>query len=418
MAQTTFTQRSLLSLKTFQKSEFFWDRDFRDGAFGVRVYATGKKVFVFDYRNEDGRQCRVTIGDVDRISLADARAKARAIYADAKRGKDESAERRKQRECPTLAALLDEYKPLWFSKLAPKTAYDTANRIDRYILPVFGDRKINEISRDDVFGFLRKIGCNQGAPVQADRVKETLRKIFNHACERGLIHANPAAKVESFQTKEQKGGREHTLSDAQLIAYWAATEVEEQPIRSYFRLLYLVVQRSGELARARWSDISFEEELWEFPKTKSGNMQVIPLTPLIIEELKKLRAANEAARARSRLADSSHYSEYLFPSPRLDKKGPPHMRNFAKACDRIEQRMGCKFTPHDLRRTAATVMRRLKIPSHVVAKVLNHRPRTSQMKCLERYDRYDEVPEMKEALLKLSEWIQKLITQKSGSDES
>ncbi len=102
----------------------------------MRVYATGKKVFVFDYRNETGRQCRVTIGDVDRISLADARARARAIYADAKRGKDESAERRKHRECPTLAALIDEYKPLWFSKLAPKTAYDTANRIDRYILPV------------------------------------------------------------------------------------------------------------------------------------------------------------------------------------------------------------------------------------------------------------------------------------------
>jgi integrase len=418
MASITLTQRSLISLKTDLNSEFFWDRDFRDGAFGVRVYASGKKVFVYDYRNQGGRQRRVTLGDVTRLSLADARARAREIYTEARRGKDESLERKRHRECPTLASLIHEFKPIWFPNLAPKTVYDTERRINNYILPAFGEYKITDISRDDVYRFLSEIACKRGARVQADRVKEILRKILNHALERGLIETNPATKIQSFQTKQQKEGRSVHLSEPQLVLLWAATEPEPQPIRSLFRLIFLTGQRSGEVCRARWTDICFETNRWEFQRTKSGNIQVVPLSPLIIAELEDLKMANEEARARSRLPDPSHYSKYLFPSPRSTRKGEPHISSIAKACDRIETRMGIKFTPHDLRRTAATTMRGLSVSSDIVKKVLNHREKGSQMKCLARYDRYDELPEMQEAYDKLSNKMCELLNRNDDEGES
>lgn len=48
------------------------------------------------------------------------------ICADAKRDKDESAERLNPRACPTLATPLHEHKPFRFSQLAPKAADYTA----------------------------------------------------------------------------------------------------------------------------------------------------------------------------------------------------------------------------------------------------------------------------------------------------
>ena len=62
------------------------------------------------------------------------------------------------------------------------------------------------------------------------------------------------------------------------------------------------------------------------------------------------------------------------------------------------------FTPHDLRRTARTLMSRLEIPHHIRERVLNH----SQGKIEAVYDQFDYLKEKRAALNKLANEIDRI----------
>jgi integrase len=66
------------------------------------------------------------------------------------------------------------------------------------------------------------------------------------------------------------------------------------------------------------------------------------------------------------------------------------------------------FTPHDLRRTAASHMTRIGVPRLHVEKVLNH----STGDIAEVYDRHDYLPEKKAALEKWATHLEEIIAGK------
>ena len=80
--------------------------------------------------------------------------------------------------------------------------------------------------------------------------------------------------------------------------------------------------------------------------------------------------------------------------------------------DEEGQLFGCEpFTPHDLRRTAASFMTKLGVPRLHVEKVLNH----STGDIAEVYDRHDYLPEKRAAL---ERWGSALTDISVGKDPS
>lgn len=57
-------------------------------------------------------------------------------------------------------------------------------------------------------------------------------------------------------------------------------------------ILLLTGQRRGELALARWSDISFEEKTWTIPDehSKSGRGHIVPLSEWAVKEFRALKS--------------------------------------------------------------------------------------------------------------------------------
>ena len=75
--------------------------------------------------------------------------------------------------------------------------------------------------------------------------------------------------------------------------------------------------------------------------------------------------------------------------------------------DRLQKSLGSSldhFTAHDLRRTVATELSRLKIDRVVIAKIRGHRWADREVTAV--YDRWDKLPEMREALRR--RWSSKL----------
>ena len=166
-------------------------------------------------------------------------------------------------------------------------------------------------------------------------------------------------------------------------------EGEEEPVASIYRLILLTGQRGGEVKTMRWEDIS--GELWTIPaaRTKNGREQKVPLSPLAVEVLAKVRASTKK------------HSAWVFPS----SLGEKPVKWLSKANERLRASCGFDFAPHDLRRTAATGMSRKGVDDVTIGKILNHawadRNVTAKV-----YNRWEKLPEMRRAL---ERWASELL---------
>lgn len=84
-----------------------WD----DGlsGFGVRVFSSGRKTFVIQYRNAHGASRRLTIGKLGEITPEEARKAAAKLLAGARLGSDPAAVRAEARNAPRIADLITAY---------------------------------------------------------------------------------------------------------------------------------------------------------------------------------------------------------------------------------------------------------------------------------------------------------------------
>ncbi|MFA7602108.1 MAG: integrase arm-type DNA-binding domain-containing protein, partial [Novosphingobium sp.] len=157
---------------------FVWD-DLLPG-FGVRVWPSGKKVFVAQYRS--GRRTRrIKIGLVGALNVEEGRKQAKVILGDVARGEDPQEDRITKRKSLTVSELCDNYlaascKGLIMGKGGrPKkesTLYTDRGRIERHIKPLLGNRLVIELASSDVAKFIRDVTAGKTATeVKTDKFR-------------------------------------------------------------------------------------------------------------------------------------------------------------------------------------------------------------------------------------------------------
>ncbi|MBN8742433.1 MAG: hypothetical protein BGP24_19060 [Lysobacterales bacterium 69-70] len=137
----------------------------------------------------------------------------------------------------------------------------------------------------------------------------------------------------------------------------------------FFLCVLLWGSRKQETARLQWKDVDFDRNLLVFPGaiTKSGKDGVAPLTPWAREILEARRAANDRWRPED-------VSQWVFPSR---QHGKP-LANARSVLVALKEQTGLWITAHDLRRTMATDLGRVRVPVEelgrllVVGAALNH----------------------------------------------
>lgn len=93
----------------------------------------------------------------------------------------------------------------------------------------------------------------------------------------------------------------------------------------------------------------------------------VPLVPAVMATLEALTPECE----REGWVFASRRPRRSRKSPELPPQAKP-IASVRKAAERVVKTTGVEFTPHDLRRTAATMMTELGIARLVVSKILNH----------------------------------------------
>src|SRR5215203_6010843 len=312
----------------------------------LRVSARGTKSWNAIYRNQ-GRARRLTIGRYPIITLDDARARAREALCEVSRGIDPSVV---SADKLTFAELASIFVAGHVCKL--RRARQVERLIEREIVVPWKNRPANSITRRDVSVLVADAA--ERAPVLANRVLATTRRLFGWAIAQGLLETNPCDQVER-PTFER--ARERVLTTGELRALWRGFDSIDPSWATLFRLCLLTGQRVGEVLTMRWADI--DGEWWTVPSTtaKNGMSHRVPLSP----------------RALQVLLETPRRGEYVFCSPRAPERP---LRGYRKAFKRACARAGVENArPHDLRRTAASMMTSMGVSRIVVGHILNHAER-------------------------------------------
>ena len=86
MGAVKLSKRTIDRLSVERASAVFWDSELP--GFGIRVHATGRKLFVAQARTPGGLPKRATVGRYEDMDAEDARLKAAGMIDRIRRGRD------------------------------------------------------------------------------------------------------------------------------------------------------------------------------------------------------------------------------------------------------------------------------------------------------------------------------------------
>jgi integrase len=282
------------ALKPETKRFVSWDTEIP--GFGVRVYPSGKKVYLLKYRVGGGRSARIRwalIGRHGSLTPDQARDVARRWAAEVADGGDPAGVREEQRKAPTMSALLDKYLAEHVKiRNKPNTQAQVIDLVERVIRPALGRIKVSDVSRTDVARFHSGLSDR---PTTANRALAILSKAFSLAEVWGFRpeNSNPCKRVERFK----ETSRERFLSAKEFSALGAALiRAESEPLSitgsdgkpkkvranpeavRAIRLMIFTGMRSGEVRGLRWEHLDLELGVAKLPDSKTGKKVVqLPL---------------------------------------------------------------------------------------------------------------------------------------------
>ena len=342
--------------------------------FGLRIRANGNSVhrtFIAQYKI-GAKHRRVTIGNVDKVKLEDARAQAKKIFGDIAHGKDPAAEKKDFRKSAshTFGTTIAKYLEAKATGLRPRS-YEAA----RYALqvqwaPLHGLGS-GSITRAHVAVEINAVAKRSG-PSAANRGRAVLSAFYKWAIGEGLCESNP---VVGTNKQAENGPRERSLSDAEVAAAWLAAP--ENDFGRILKLLLLTGCRRVEIGDLRWSEINPDARTITLPRerTKNGQEHVVPLCDAAM-------AIIESIPRRDR--------ELVFG---IGRGGFGGWNKSKKALDTTLQ-FKTPWALHDLRRTVRTGLGMLGVLPHVAEAALNHLP----PKLIRTYDRNTYAAEKRAAL--------------------
>jgi integrase len=369
-----------------------WDEDLP--GFGLRVFASGKRSYVLQYRSK-GRSRRYTIGLHGVWTPETARQEARVQLGRIALGENPAEERQLDHQAVTVKELCELYRVDLEAGLIlgkggrPKkatTIYTDIGRIRCHIIPLIGTRRVRDLTKADAnklmkdvmagktnvskkSGKLRGRSIVRGGPGAASRTIGLLGGILTYAIEAGIIETNPAHGIRKPKDKV----RQRRLSEdeyrmlGEMMLDASAYDIYATTI-AIIRMLALTGCRRGEIVSLKWCDVDLENSCLRLSDSKEGH-SVRPIGLPVVEMLE----------ARQQASDSA----FVFPGPRGGQAFgafPNHWEALFKDSPLAD------VTAHVLRHSFASLANDLGFTEVTIAALVGHSKGTVTSKYIHSLD--------------------------------
>lgn len=371
------TKRVVEAAEPQAKDYFLWCDELP--GFGVRVFASGRRSYLVQYRNA-GRTRRVTIGFHGPVTAEQARKEALSLLGLVAKGEDPAEEKATRRKSVTVAQLCAQYMKAAEAGHVigrgrqPKKASSLISdrgRIEHHIVPLLGNRLVQDITRVDVQRFVREVQAGQtsksyktkargvvnvtGGVGAATRSTGLLGGIFTYAVSEGIISINPVhgvkrpadRKRDRRLTPEEFGAFGRALQDADACGVsWQSTDA--------IRLLCLTGCRMREIANLRWAEVDLAGGCLLLDDTKEG---------------RSVRPLGSAARQLLQRIQGRSRGTFVVPATR----GAGGFGGIPDAVERYTKRAGLSGVgAHTLRHSFASMAGDLGYSDSTIGAMLGH----------------------------------------------
>lgn len=280
------------------------------------------------------------------------------------------------------------------------------------VLPVIGKKLIRELTEHDIRVVLRAMvarGVNRAAVI----MRNNLTQMFTWAEKRQpwrrlLADGNPMDLIEIEKIVcpdyDLRNQRDRILSAQEIHELYhillraeteyaaapdkrVATQPLEKTVQHALWIMLATLCRVGELSKARWEHVDFETGEWFIPRQNvKGKLQdfTVYLSPFALAQFRQLHAVTGRFTwcfpARNQEGHVSEKSiskqigdrQVMF---KKDRNGNPRQPMQHRRHDNTLVLAGGRngaWTPHDLRRTGATMMQGLGVPLDQIDRCQNH----------------------------------------------
>lgn len=388
MATGKITKRAVDAMRAGPRNDFLWDNETK--GFGVKITPAGKRVYILQYRlgGAGTPTQRYTIGPHGPWTPDAAEKEAKRLLAIVNQGGNPSDDKRqRQREATDLTfnAVADRFEALEIPKRWPKSGGFVKDALRLHLRPKLGKRPLPSITGPEIVALLDDL---EGGPALRRNVYAVIHRLLRWSKGRGELAANP---LEDIEAPKPVASRNRVLADRELRLVWIASEELGPVFCALVRLLLITGQRRDEVAAVDWRELDRERAEWLLPasRAKNGREHLIPLSP-------------QAVALFDTLADGERWPKkgYVLTTD----AGKSRVSGFSKAKRKLDEQIAdlieddeAPVDPwrfHDLRRSAATGLQRLRIPSDWIEAAQNRRK--SGMAGV--YQRYEFADEKREAL--------------------
>jgi integrase len=370
------------------------------------VEPSGRKSWQMRFRTTGGRIGKMTLGPVDLsdnemreepalgqpLTLAAARQLAARVHRERALGHDPIADHKAARERQRVAVV--EATSNTFGAVAKEFIEKSASKkIRRWkeearllglqptaeglevirggLAQRWSNKPIGKIDGHDIHTIVAETR-ERGAPglerrsdgpteSRARAMLATLSGMFSWLLQHRRVETNPCANVHR---PDPSKARDRVLTNAEIVAFWKATNAVAPPFAAVLKLLLLTGCRLNEIASLRCDELNYGSLHIPGTRTKNHRAHVVPLAPL----------AREIIECVPRIAGT----QLLFSTT-----GSTPVSGWSKCKERIDAAMlkvlreqnRATLPPwrlHDLRRTFVTGVCELGVPPHVVEAAVNH----------------------------------------------
>jgi integrase len=203
-----------------------------------------------------------------------------------------------------------------------------------------------------------------------------MRQMFKFAVDRDILEFDPTASLSVSKVTTKNTERDRVLSQDEIrqlkqklpdAGFMPSTECA-------IWIMLSTLCRVGELSKAEWKHVDFEAKTLLIPveNSKNGKAHTVYLSDFALAQFQRLHSFKTSDIWLFPNRDnSSHVCEKSITKQIDGRQNPVVHQGRSKLNQSLVMPAG-KWTPHDLRRTGATMMGNLGVHGDVIEKCLNH----------------------------------------------
>jgi len=386
MAINLITDLAYRKLKPSDKEQLIKD----GGGLFVRIRSTqdgGAVSFRLAYRIE-GKQRWITL---KAKSLPDARSERDDYKAMVKQGIDpgtetkliaeraraaqlaEQAELARQQALTNISGLLDRWATTDLQQR--KDLLEVQRMFTKDVLPIIREFNAQDIRKSHVTDVIDRIK-QRGSVHTARNLLKLMHQMFKFAVDRDIIEFDPTASLSVSKVTTKNTERDRVLSQDEVKLL--KTKIDSAGLMHSTEcaiwIMLSTLCRVGELGKAEWKHINFDAKTFFIPieNSKNAKAHTVYLSDFALSQFQSLQTVRQSDRWLFPNTDkTSHVCEKSI-TRQIDGRQNDTIHSNRSKANQALVLPGGKWTPHDLRRTGATMMGNLGITGDVIEKCLNH----------------------------------------------